>query len=53
MTVAGANVASVLVQEEQIDVIGAQALKRLLDGGIALVGRGPDLRLQEDILASL
>ena len=42
-----------LVQDHQIDVVRAQALQRLVDGGGALKERRPQLRLEENLLAPL
>ena len=42
-----------LVQDHQVDVVRAQALERLVDGGGAFEERRPELRLEEDLLARL
>ena len=47
------GVARGLVQDHQVDVVRAQALERLVDGGGALKERWPELRLEEDLLACL
>ena len=42
-----------LVQDHQIDVVRAQTLERLVDGGGAFEERRPELRLEEDLIARL
>ena len=45
------RVAGGLVQDHQVDVVRAQALERLVDGGGAFEERRPELRLEENLLA--
>lgn len=47
------GVAGGLVQDHQVDVVRAQALERLVDGGGAFEERWPELRLEENLLARL
>lgn len=47
------RVAGGLVQDHQVDVVRAQALERLVDGGGTFEERRPELRLEEDLLARL
>ena len=47
------RVAGGLVQDHQIDVVRAQALEGFVDGGGAFEERGPELRLEENLLAGL
>ena len=42
-----------LVQDHQVDVVRAQTLERLVDGGGAFEERRPELRLEENLLARL
>ena len=47
------RVAGGLVQDHQVDVVRAQALERLVDGGGTLEEGRPELRLEENLLARL
>lgn len=47
------RVAGGLVQDHQVDVVRAQALERLVDGGGALKERRPEFRLEDNLLAGL
>ena len=51
LPVSGDVVAGRLVQDHEVDVVSAQALERLVHGGVAPVEGRPQLRLQEDVLA--
>ena len=53
LAVAGDEVAGGLVQNHQVDVVDAQALKRFVNGGVAFVEARPQLRFQENFLARL